>query len=282
MSKSKPFFSVVIPTHNRPTLLARAVESLLVQSFTDYELVIINDGSSISYQAFFDQYASKINYYLLCNPSRGVSAARNAGITLAKGEWVIFLDDDDEFSGTYLTDIYNRITYSTDHPEFLWSGVEKKFYDANGSYVGNQIIHSSPTTHSELLVAASSIGLSYGVAIKRTTLIQIGNFDENFPVGEDTELIIRLLANNFRVGIVDCIGIYKHDHLDGRLTQNFIAYSQNEIYERIFERYTDFFYNNKDVYLSILNWSAYVHQQGQNTQLLNIVLKKIEGVKLTL
>ena len=89
----KPFFSVIIPVYNRTDLLKRAVASVLRQDFADFELLVVDDGSIDDIRGIVDGFSdSRIRYFRQAN--RGASAARNAGIDLARGDNVAFLDSE--------------------------------------------------------------------------------------------------------------------------------------------------------------------------------------------
>lgn len=88
-----PKVSVVIPTYNRVQCLANAIDSVLAQRFQDYELIVVDDGSTDETAGLVDTYSSRVK--LVCQPNSGVSVARNSGIKLAQGEWIAFLDSDD-------------------------------------------------------------------------------------------------------------------------------------------------------------------------------------------
>src|SRR5271166_6410356 len=88
-----PAVSVVIPTYNRSALLPSAVESVLAQTFTDYELIVIDDGSTDDTCERLKPYMGRIRYCYQDN--RGASAAQNKGIEIARGTWVSILGSDD-------------------------------------------------------------------------------------------------------------------------------------------------------------------------------------------
>ena len=96
-----PKISVVIPTYNRAEKVRRAVESALVQTFTDLEVIVVDDGSSDgTEQALRQAFGDHIRYFFQSN--QGVSAARNKGIEEARGEWIAFLDSDDRWESDKL------------------------------------------------------------------------------------------------------------------------------------------------------------------------------------
>ena len=116
-------YSVIIPVYNAARTLRRCLDSLVDQSFDDYELLLINDGSTDGSDAICREYAnaySCIRYFPKENG--GVSSARNLGLEQAKGEYILFVDSDDYVAETYLETI-NRAVSET-HPDLLIFGAE--------------------------------------------------------------------------------------------------------------------------------------------------------------
>ena len=96
-----PFFSIIIPTYNRAHVIMRPIDSVLRQTFEDWELIIVDDGSTDDTKSIIESYHdNRIRYVWQENQER--SAARNHGIALAKGEWICFLDSDDDYYPNHL------------------------------------------------------------------------------------------------------------------------------------------------------------------------------------
>ena len=95
-----PFVSVIIPTYNRAVSIGRAIESVLGQTYVEYEIVVVDDGSTDNTQQILKTYDGLIK--CIAQKNAGVSAARNAGIQIARGEWIAFLDSDDQWFPNYL------------------------------------------------------------------------------------------------------------------------------------------------------------------------------------
>ena len=92
----KPFFSIIIPVYNVAPYLRECLDSVLAQTFPDWEAICVDDGSSDGSGAILDEYAAKdVRFRVIHQHNRGVGAARNAGLDAAKGGWVLFLDGDD-------------------------------------------------------------------------------------------------------------------------------------------------------------------------------------------
>lgn len=98
---SKPFFSIVVPTYNRAKLIERPVRSVIDQTFQDWELIIVDDGSTDDTEAIISAYHEKrIRYYYKKREERSI--ARNFGVSVAKGEYLCFLDSDDYYLPNHL------------------------------------------------------------------------------------------------------------------------------------------------------------------------------------
>ena len=88
-----PIISVIIPTYQRADLVAGAIESVLAQTYQDYEIIVVNDGSTDNTKEVLATFGNSIT--AIHQENRGLSAARNAGITISSGKYIAFLDDDD-------------------------------------------------------------------------------------------------------------------------------------------------------------------------------------------
>ncbi|MCX7725614.1 MAG: glycosyltransferase [Chitinispirillaceae bacterium] len=93
MSISEPFFSVIIPTYNRALFIKECIESVLSQNFYDYEVIVVDDGSTDNTEKVLYPYEKKIKY--ITQPNRGPEEARNQGILSSRGKYIAFLDSDD-------------------------------------------------------------------------------------------------------------------------------------------------------------------------------------------
>ena len=101
MIENTPFFSVILPTYNRSALLKRAIKSVIEQEFEDWELIIVDDGSTDDTGKIVETFHdSRINYVYQENGM--VAKARNNGIIKSRGEYICFLDDDDEYLKSHL------------------------------------------------------------------------------------------------------------------------------------------------------------------------------------
>ncbi|MCM8774460.1 MAG: glycosyltransferase, partial [Candidatus Omnitrophica bacterium] len=180
-----PFFSVIIPTYNRCKFLKIAIETVLLQTFNDYELIVVDDGSSDETSELIKKIKSNIIY--IYQKHRGVSSARNKGIKASKGKYICFLDSDDRFRILKLELTYHYIKnfprYKIFHTEELWY--------RNGSILPPKVYHKKPegwVFKEALKLCCISIST---VAIKREVFNEVGFFDENLPACEDYDFWLR-------------------------------------------------------------------------------------------
>lgn len=181
--------SVIVPIYNAEQTLRRCVDSILSQEFQDFELLLIDDGSKDESPSICDEYAKKDSRVQVFHKENGgVSSARNVGLDKAKGEWITFIDSDDEVSDDYLQDI-------TEHSEdIIIKGYKKRF--------GKTIIESLSTqdiiTNSFLDFVSSYItsSLLRGPVYKfyKKNILNNLRFLTDMKIGEDAWFVFNYLA----------------------------------------------------------------------------------------
>jgi len=192
--------SVIIPLYNKVESIGRAIESVLNQSCQAREIIIVDDGStdnSIEATHFYSDKVEKIK--IIQQVNSGVSAARNRGLREASGEWIAFLDADDEWDYDYLNEIFVLMNL---FPEATVCATSYYF----GDYLGNkkQAFISIPKEKKQFIlqnyfsIAAKSAPPLWtsAVCVKKTTLEEIGGFPEGINAGEDLLTWARLAIKN--------------------------------------------------------------------------------------
>ena len=208
-----PYFSVVIPAYNAAHFISDALKSVFAQTVNDYEIIVINDGSSdtAELEKVLEPYLNNITYIRRANGGPG--AARNTGILAAKGEFIAFLDSDDQWVETHLAEM--RESLQRDPTLDLVYGDAVNFGDSGKE--GVTTMHANPseglaTFESLVLCKCSVVGST--VVARRQALIDTGLFDESFVQGEDFDLWARLA---YRGGRID---YRKHVHARRRIHKN--------------------------------------------------------------
>jgi glycosyltransferase involved in cell wall biosynthesis len=236
MPNKTPLFSIVLPTRDRPAMLLRAVSSVLRQSLPDFEVIIIDDGSEVpSHVASQDPRIRIIH-----NPvSVGVAQARNIGIGAAKGAFVSFLDDDDEYLPAFLSSTYARLRDSPADVGLSWCGV--KFVDDSTNRDGETREFRTYQTRQALFEALITIGTSFGLTVKATCLRDLGPFNTKLKVASDTDFFFRFLSRGFVPVLAPGIHVLRHDHDETRLTGTVWQTERIRTWDKwLFVQYADF------------------------------------------
>ncbi len=207
--------SVIMPTRNRAHVLERAIDSVLDQSFSDFELLIINDGSTDATASILDSYVRRdprVRWVHLADAHKGASAARNAGIAAAHGTYVAFIDDDAVWLRHKLQAQFDALAGAGDaHPV---AGVDVVYCAfARIAADGRQrVIGSSSAAEGDpwrILLSRTFIDTSC-LLVRATTLRSIGGFDENLPRLQDWDLALRL-ARTSRFAFVPGVLVHSYD-----------------------------------------------------------------------
>jgi len=204
-----PFFSVIIPTYNRKDFLKIAISSVFYQTFPNFELIIVDDGSSDNTHKLMHFFKDKRLIYLK-ETHHGVSWARNQGLKRAKGEFICFLDSDDRFRMHKLEITYE---YIKKYPQYKIFHTEEIWY-RNGKMLAQKSYHKKPGGFVfEKAIKLCCISIST-VAIKKEIFKDVGLFDENLPVCEDYDFWLRVTAKWPVFLIPHCLTIKEGGHMD--------------------------------------------------------------------
>jgi glycosyltransferase involved in cell wall biosynthesis len=186
-----PLFSIVIPVFNKEKFVGKTLQSVLDQTFIDYEIIIVNDGSTDTSEAVITAYKDeRINYFFKEN--EGVAIARNFGIEKAKAEYICFLDADDYWFPTFLETMNQYLQKLPEQKVFACSiEIETKNTCFAAQYSIDrksdfELVNFFDASQKECVLWTSS------VAIHQSIFETVGVFDTNIKKGEDTELWIRI------------------------------------------------------------------------------------------
>jgi glycosyltransferase involved in cell wall biosynthesis len=218
---STPTFSVVIPAHNAERTVLSTARSVLAQTRTDLEVIVVDDGSSDRTSDVVEKLEDE-RLRLLVLPHGGVSAARNAGIELARGKYVAFLDSDDLWLPRYL-ELAERAISDRDRAGFAYT--DAYGFDPVSGRVGDRSMAGryppTPPPSSDdafLLELLKRNFIWSSTTVPRTVLNQVGGFDEAAPPAEDYELWLRILVRGYSAAwIPGRHGLYRvHDRQASR------------------------------------------------------------------
>ena len=207
--------SVIIPTYNRCDLLKRAINSVIKQTITPKEIIIVDNGSTDQTYQMVSSLFPEINYFI--EKKRGVSAARNKGILESKSKWIAFLDSDDAWKPTKLEkqmefSIFNQDKYRIIHTDETWYR-NKKFLNQLKKHKksGGNIFKNSLQL---CCISPSS------VVLKKQIFDDYGLFDEKLEVCEDYDMWIRITSKE-EVGFLDSPLVLKYGGHSDQLSKKF-------------------------------------------------------------
>jgi glycosyltransferase involved in cell wall biosynthesis len=186
--------SIIIPTYNRADLIGRAVNSILKQTFTDFEIIIIDDGSNDNTPEIIRGFHDPRIKYIRLEQNIGAAAARNMGIREAKSDFIAFQDSDNEWFEDKLEKQMNAFSRASEKVGVVYSGIWRigaggKVYVPSDRRKGGAY-KKKGDIHSEILMS-NFIDLSAAI-VRKECFSKVGGFDEKLPCMQDWELWIRM------------------------------------------------------------------------------------------
>ena len=222
--RSDPRVSVIVPVYGTAKYVSEALDSVLMQTYTDYEIIVVNDGSPDSdvLEEVLKPYRDRITY--LVQENRGSSGARNSALKVARGYYVAMLDSDDRWGPEYLTSQVGLLesdpTVDVVYPDavrFTSGGVGSTRYSESFP-VGGEI------TFLRVLTRECQV---YGeVTARREMLLRVGMYDEELRSAEDYELWLRVLKAGGRIAYNDRVLAYYRIR-EGSHTSNEVILATN-------------------------------------------------------
>lgn len=240
--------SVIVPVYNVEAYLERCVESILHQTYTNFELILINDGSTDSSGQICDQLARQyenIKVYHIENA--GVSNARNVGIQLATGAWITFVDSDDFVTNDYLATLASAV-----EGENVGFVIAPLHHIKNGivtdlpPYSGRKELWSTEETMKELLMTTKTSFFPVAKLFKRDLLVD-EKFNTDYHLAEDALFLTELLLKTRCSSVFIDKPIYYYDHREGSATTsvNRYVFDTIKVYMRIIAQVSQVFPNLK-------------------------------------
>jgi len=221
----KPFFSIVMPTYKRPERLKRAVESVLNQSFKDFEIIIVNNADEKIILPIQDDRIS-----VLQEEKKGANYARNKGIENAKADFICFLDDDDVYLDNHLETMHNMILkhdkkvalYRTFTNQEVLPGVFE-----------NQPVITKPNEDTALDHVMTILLVMHCVCCHRDILEKI-KFDSSIPVAQDYHMWVRIVTEYPLIEIpsITTVYYYSSDSTSSPSLEKFLLYI--DVYKKLF------------------------------------------------
>ena len=214
--------SVVIPSYNRKEFLKRSIDSAINQTKKPFEIIVVDDGTTDGTETMIKSDYDFVKF--IKQKNKGVSAARNIGIKVSIGEWICFLDSDDEWKRDKLEKQINAMKSNPDY----------KFFHSNEIWIKNGLRINQKKKHKKYggdifdkCLDMCRISPS-SVMINKTVFDEVGNFNENLVVCEDYELWLRI-CDKYRVFFIDEPLIIKYGGHQGQLSYSIESIENHRI-----------------------------------------------------
>lgn len=202
---SNPIVSVIVPTHDRASILPRAINSVLRQTYPNLELIVVDDASQDHTAHVLESIDDPRIKYLHHTKPRGAAAARNTGIRHASGDYIAFLDSDDEWFPSKLAQQIQLFCNSPSHIGAVYTGLAVLTRD------NHLVATHTPTKSGDLgreIYFGNCVGPLSTVAVRSECLQHCGLFDERLPSCQDWDLYIRIAQKYYFYFVADCLVKY--------------------------------------------------------------------------
>lgn len=226
-----PLVSVVIPAYNRAHTIARAITSVLTQDYDQFEIIVVDDGSTDTTRAVVEAMTDP-RLRVITQANAGVAAARNRGVAEAGGELVAFLDSDDEWLPGKLTAQVSCFRHGSSRLGLVYTGFESITAD------GMQSVHEAQHSgwiYRDLLARNVVTGCGSTAMFRRAALEMVGGYDPALPANEDYDLVLRV-ARFFEADCVAAPYARYHDSESTAQATGPVRISRNAIANRISRR----------------------------------------------
>jgi glycosyltransferase involved in cell wall biosynthesis len=271
------FVEVIIPTFNRAQYLDRAVQSVLSQTYKDFKLHIVDDGSTDETSSVLEKYEKHPQVVIHRHENRGVSAARNFAVTKSTHEWISFLDSDDEWLPNKLE---KQISFLKENPQCQFLHAEE-IWIRNGVRVNPKVKHNKgPIDLFKRSLEFCLISPST-VIMKRDLFIKHGMFNESFTVCEDYDLWLKILAHE-EIGFLPDFVAHKYGGHTDQLSTQFVAMDYWRIKSLMTLLQTNISQDKKDLIVIEIKKKAPIllkgYQKHQNLEPYNEISKLVQNL----
>lgn len=198
-----PLVSVVLPYHNRADVLAESIESVLGQTFSDFELILVNDESTDASQSVAASFDDPRIRRAATARREGAGGARNRGIEIARGRYLAFQDSDDLWASDKLKSQVDLLASSWAERSDI--GVSGAMWRLRGSQIAMRLGHDQRVaTRSDVLAGCIPTGIGTPtLVLDRTRVAPAARFDTTFPCFEERDFVVQSLVNHSRLVVID-------------------------------------------------------------------------------
>lgn len=234
--------SIIIPVHNCAKYITESIDSVLSQTYRDFELIVVDDGSTDNLRSVLNEYIDNGKILYLYQPQGGPGAARNSGIHKATGNYIAFLDADDLWDPSKLE---KQFDYLRLHEDILIVHTNASYIDENGRQIlindeeyNRQYTIQSGDIFEGLLLKKTDIVFS-SLLFNKDCLSKVGLIDESLRTAEDTHFLIRL-AKIYKFGYIPEKCVIKRAHKQNLSSNAYLSMENNGTFRCIAKIYNQF------------------------------------------
>jgi glycosyltransferase involved in cell wall biosynthesis len=235
---TSPVVSILMPVFNGAAYVGRAIESALAQTYPDFELIIVNDGSTDNSAEVIRPYLADPRIRYLAQPNGGVAAARNAAIRVAQGRYIGFLDQDDLWLPEKLR---LQVQYLDEHPDVGLVHAVQSYIDSDGRHTrlsfDDGFAKVSGWCFKDLFIRNRIAVLT--VLARKSVLDSIGPLNETIPGGDDYEMWLRI-SKHFPIGHLDQVLAHYRTH-ESNVSNDYFRMTRTDLgaIQSILQRYPE-------------------------------------------
>ncbi len=247
--------SIIVPTYKRPELLARCLSSIQQQSYTEFEVLVVDNARDSQDTRDTVAQMNDERFIYLNELVPGVSAARNCGLQQAQGELVLFVDDDDEIVPEMLEKLLAFMQQPTQsNIDFTWCGVIKLF-EENGTVMDEKPFLVSEQDLLDMTFIVK-IGTGCGLCVRKNALLEVGGFDEDYKLSEDRDLLIKLIETGKKYRPLNEFLYKRYYHCGERLSQSLHSLEEAEHDYKLYYEHLNFILQYPELRLRLLDLRA--------------------------
>jgi glycosyltransferase involved in cell wall biosynthesis len=276
-----PTVSVIIPTYNRAEFISQTLDSALAQTFTDYEIIVVDDGSTDNTMQALAGYGDRIRVISL-KTNTGPSITRNIALEMAQGEFIAFLDSDDLWYPNALSTLvsYLRENLEIDLVCGAWDVIDES---GRTIWPANKPSHLHAIIQTDFLraMATGNLFLVHALLIRRKCFECCGNFDTTLKAVVDWDLWIRMAMHGHKIDMIDIL-VARYRRHSGCITRDpqRMELASEQVLNKLFsnKQYADRLTSLRDhAYIQMwLTIAKYYHENGKDTDRRRFVQKAQE------
>lgn len=262
---NRPLISIIIPTYNRAHLILNAINSVINQTYDNWELIVVDDASYDNTDEVIKNLSDHRIKYIKSETNGGNAAARNIGVKAASGEYISFLDSDDLMESNCLEEFFNVLKNKPD-TKFAFGG----YYILNTQTNHKTKVLWRPDP-SKSFLKELKIGTGCGLLVKAEVFEKVGFFDERLRVAVDTDWLIRV-EKKYSYEVIENYLITVFTHGGERVRNDKTQLLKS--YNIIFEKNKKSIYNDKALLFKFLYKLQFLNYQCRNNELGNYFFKE--------